>query len=223
MLYMVSLGPGDPSLVTLKALDTLKAVDAICIPTKSGDRSFTKSLSYRIVEELASRYSLKARRVPIYAPMNYREEDWREQAKEIADCLDRYGETAFVTLGDAAIYSSVYYLLDIFERDYPELYEKCEVIAGVTSFSQASAKVKKPLCLGESALSIEPLPLRETQRSRVYMRPWVGMPTESIPESGELYRFENLDGEREKILLGRGDEIDSYMTLFIDFCRKREE
>ncbi len=38
-LYMVSLGPGDIELITIKALKALRESDAICIPTKSSDNS----------------------------------------------------------------------------------------------------------------------------------------------------------------------------------------
>ena len=41
-LYMVSLGPGDVELITLKALNAFKSCDAICVPTKSQDNSFKK-------------------------------------------------------------------------------------------------------------------------------------------------------------------------------------
>ncbi len=51
-LYMVSLGPGDIELITIKALKALKESDAICIPTKSEDRSFKKSLTHKIIKAL---------------------------------------------------------------------------------------------------------------------------------------------------------------------------
>jgi precorrin-2/cobalt-factor-2 C20-methyltransferase len=38
-LYMVSLGPGDVELLTLKALNAFKECQAICVPTKSEDKS----------------------------------------------------------------------------------------------------------------------------------------------------------------------------------------
>ena len=51
-LYMVSLGPGDAQLLTLKALNAFKECDAICVPTKSDDNSFSKSISYTIVKSV---------------------------------------------------------------------------------------------------------------------------------------------------------------------------
>jgi len=50
-LYMVSLGPGDAQLLTLKALNAFKSSTAICVPTKSDDNSFRKSISYTIVRD----------------------------------------------------------------------------------------------------------------------------------------------------------------------------
>ena len=41
-LFMVSLGPGDIDLLTIKALESLKQSEVICVPTKSADNSFDK-------------------------------------------------------------------------------------------------------------------------------------------------------------------------------------
>ena len=55
-LYMVSLGPGDFELITVKALRALKNSDAICVPTKSSDHSFKKSMTFKIVSKLMEEF-----------------------------------------------------------------------------------------------------------------------------------------------------------------------
>ena len=55
-LYMVSLGPGDYELITVKALKALKNSDAICVPTKSPDHSFTRSMTYKIIQKLMEEF-----------------------------------------------------------------------------------------------------------------------------------------------------------------------
>ena len=108
-LYMVSLGPGDSELVTIKAIKALKNSDIVCIPTKSKDRSFDRSLTYDIVMKLFSEHNFKKSIKPIYTPMKFKQEDWQRQVDEILECFKDKKVVSFVTLGDGAIYSTIYY------------------------------------------------------------------------------------------------------------------
>jgi len=134
--------------------------------------------------------------------------------------LETHGDVCFVTLGDAGIYSTVYYLLDRIALQRPEVYERVEVIPGVTSFSQASALAKHPLCVGESQLRIVPLLEKELPTTTVYMRPKIGMATDAIPEAGTMMSFEDLGFAGERIHAEKIPTIRRYMTLLIDFFVK---
>ena len=204
-------------MITVAGLEVLMGVDAICIPTKSEDRSFRRSMTHSIVERLMEKFHFNKPLIPVYTPMLYQDEDWKAQVDEIYRALKSYEKVAFVTLGDAGIYSTVYYLLDIIKQDNPNLYSKSRVIPGVTSFSYASARVKKPLCIGESEMRISLLPKREVPCTTVYMRPHIGMETDEVSQSGELYAFERLSFENEHIYRGKPKSIKGYMTLLIDF------
>ena len=219
-LYMVSLGPGDIDLLTIKALEVLKSSDAICIPTKSSDNSFKKSMTKKIIDKLFEKHNFTKPLVAVYTPMHFKKEDWEYQVDVLQDSLKRYDTISFVTLGDAAIYSTVYYLLDIIEKRDVSLYKSCEVIAGVTSFSNASAKVKKPLCVGDSKLEIIPLLDKDIPSTKVYMRPKIGMDTSVIKDEGDIYTFENLNYPDQDILPYKKPKVNRYMTLFIDFYKK---
>ena len=218
-LFMVSLGAGDIDLVTIKALEVLKSVDAICVPTKSSDNSFSKSLTHKIVLKLMQKHEFEKELIPVYSPMRFNPEDWEEEASVVLRACEDNKKVAFVTLGDAGIYSSVYYILDIIKEKNFELYEDCEVIPGITSFSDASARIKKPLCLGDSALEIVPLLDYEVPKTKIFMRPKIGMETSNIKEEGKIYSFENLNFEGEKIYDNKIDRVKKYMTLFVDFFK----
>ena len=220
-LFFVSLGPGEAEMITVAGLEVLMGVDAICIPTKSEDRSFSRSMTHSIVDRLMNKFNFSKPIIPIYTPMLYQDEDWLAQVKEIYKALDIYQKVAFVTLGDASIYSTVYYLLDIIKNDNKKLYNQSKVIAGVTSFSYASARVKKPLCIGESEMRISLLPKRELPCTTIYMRPHVGLDTSNIIAKGELYTFERLSFDDENIYKGKPKSIRGYMTLIIDFVSSR--
>ena len=218
-LYMVSLGPGDYELITVKALRALKSSDAICVPTKSADHSFKRSMTYKIVKKLMEEFGFDKPIVPMYTPMNFKVEDWQKQVDKLYESFEKYETLSFVTLGDSAVYSTVYYLLDLIKEQNDVIYENSEVIPGVTSFSNASAKVKKPLCVGDSSFMIRPLHKKAVPFSTVYMRPKIGMSTERIKEKGSLYTFENLNYQGEKILDTKKENVEKYMTLFIDFVK----
>lgn len=216
-LYMVSLGPGDYELITLKALKALQRCDAICVPTKSADHSFKRSMTYKIVKKLMDEFGFDKAIIPMYTPMRFKIEDWQKQVDILLESFKEYNSLCFVTLGDSAVYSTVYYLLDLIKEQNIEVFDNSEVIPGVTSFSHASAKVKKPLCVGDSSFIIRPLHKSKVPFSTVYMRPKIGMDTSKIKEKGKLYTFENLNYEGETILDEKKEKVDKYMTLFIDF------
>lgn len=216
-LYMVSLGPGDFELVTIKALKALKNSDVICVPTKSLDNSFDKSMTYKIVKDLMNEFGFDKPIAPVYAHMNFTTDAWQYQVDIIMESLSEYDNVSFVTLGDSAVYSTVYYLLNLIEQQQSVLYHNSEVIPGITSFSLASAKVKKPLCLGDGALEIVPLLDKEVPTTKIYMRPKIGMKTDILKETGDIYTFENLNQKEENTIKGKYESVKKYMTLFIDF------
>ena len=218
-LYMVSLGPSDYELVTIKALKALQTSGAICIPTKSSDNSFTKSITYKIVKDLMDEFGFEKPIIPIYSPMNFKEKDWQYQVDLIQKGIKKHRSVSFVTLGDAAVYSTVYYLLNMIKKQDKKLYKRSEVIAGITSFSYASSRLKKPLCLGDNRFELIPLIGKEVPSTKVYMRPKVGMDTSEIDESGTIYTFENLTFAGEHIQKGKLEKVRKYMTLMIDFIK----
>ena len=219
-LYMVSLGPGDVELLTLKALNAFRECDVICVPTKSEDKSFTKSITHTIVSEALKILGVEKKILPVYSPMRFNPQDWEDEADVVIEACRTHKKVCFVTLGDAGIYSSIYYLLDIIKVKQRSLYDTCEVIAGVTSFSAASAEVKKALCLGDEELTIKPInPRGEVKTTEILMRPKIGMDTKSLGE-GDFYTFENMYLKDAKITPSRIEKVKRYMTLFINFAKR---
>jgi len=219
-LYMVSLGPGDVELLTLKALNAFEDCEAICVPTKSQDNSFEKSISYKIVTQALSILKVEKKIVPVYSPMNFKEQDWDNEAGIVLDTLKCYNKVCFVTLGDAGVYSSIYYLLDRIKLVDAKLYEESIVIAGVTSFSAGSAEVKKALCLGDEELLIKPInPRGKVKTTKILMRPKIGMDTKELGE-GDFYTFENMYLKDSKITDSKIKKVKKYMTLFINFAKR---
>ena len=219
-LYMVSLGPGDVELLTLKALKAFESCDAICVPTKSKDKSFERSITHKIVKEALSILGVEKKLIAVYSPMRFNPKDWEDEADVVLDTLKDNDIVCFVTLGDAGIYSSIYYLLDIIKNKDEIIYNSTEVIAGVTSFCAASAQVQKALCLGDEELIIKPInPRGEVKTTKILMRPKIGMDTQELGE-GDFYTFENMYLRDEKISHAKIERVKNYMTLFINFIKR---
>ena len=219
-LYMVSLGPGDAQLLTYKALKAFENSDAICVPTKSPDNSFNKSISHKIVSDALKLLGVEKTLIPVYSPMRFNHNDWENETDIILETLQKYNSVSFVTIGDAGIYSSIYYLLDIIKEKNPKVHKSCEVIPGVTSFSAASAKVQKALCLGDEELLIKPInPRKDVKTTEILMRPKIGMDTEVLGE-GDFYTFENMYLDDAKITPSKIEKVKKYMTLLINFARR---
>lgn len=216
-LNFISLGPGDIELITIKALNLIKKSDILVVPSKSSN-SFNRSVTYKILQKLFKEYRFTKKLYLLYTPMDFNEKTWIRQANEIIELSKKYEIISYVTLGDAAIYSSVYYILNKIKNINKALFDNSCVVPGITSFSLASAKIKKPLALGDTSIEILPLSNLDAKKTKIYMRPHLNNEY-NLKEDGEIYTFINLDLEDESILKGIPKVIKKYLTLIIDFIK----
>ena len=150
--FGVSLGPGDPGLITVKALDALRSVDYIFTVVS---RQSSRSVSGAIIDALDG---ITAERVKLVFAMRDNSADKAariaENASLILDKLKSGYSCAFVTIGDALTYSTYGYILSVIRKHLPEL--DIETIPGVNSWSALSAKVNRVLVEDREELSIIP-------------------------------------------------------------------
>lgn len=150
-LFGLGIGPGDPELITLKALKILARVGVIAYPAPEHGAS----LARRIVaphltgtqREIAIRMPLEAGRFP--AP-----EIYDDAAAEIGQALDQGHDVAALCEGDPFLYGSFAYLFERLAGRY-----KIEVVPGVSSLAAAAARSGLPLALKNEVLAIIPAPL----------------------------------------------------------------
>ena len=152
-LYGVGLGSGDPELLTLKAHRILMNADVVLVPKgkKCGD-----SVARDILERaLGDSLNCQELVFPMERDKKTLEEHWQNAARAAVDLLNQGKDVAFVTLGDATLYSTFAYLCRSIAKmgDY-----SIETIPGITSVQAAAAQLNRPLALGSSTYGIISLP-----------------------------------------------------------------
>lgn len=150
ILYGIGVGPGDPELLTHKAVRVLQDVDCVAVPVAERDKEST-------ARKIAGCHlSADCRIVELDFPMTRdRErlaEAWHQGCETIKDLLDQGQSVAFLTLGDAMLYSTYIYIYQDLERDGYRVI----TIPGITSFSAAAATGGIPLAFGDERMAVIP-------------------------------------------------------------------
>ena len=148
ILYGVGVGPGDPALLTLKAVEMLQSCDAVAAPAAKGDHS----AALDIVSEYIEGKDVFFCHAPMSRDPAVLGAAYDASAHAICERLEQGQKVCFVTLGDPAVYSTYAYIHHrVKARGY-----RAEMIPGITSFSAAAAALGTPLCEGGEMLHIIP-------------------------------------------------------------------
>ena len=151
ILYGVGVGPGDPELMTLKAVRMIRKTDVIAVPGAKAEETVAYKIAVQAVPELTEKELL-----PVYMPMTHDpvklEENHRKGAELLESVLDQGKDVVFLTLGDPTIYSTFSYLQKRVENDGYET----ALVSGITSFCAAAARMNQPLAEWNQALHIVP-------------------------------------------------------------------
>jgi len=153
-LYGLGLGPGDPELVTLKALRLLRAASVVAYPApEDGD-----SLARHIVAEWLDQGQ---REIIIRFPMRPGPPPFRiydEAAAKLAAVIDSGETIAYLCQGDPLFYGSFAGILTRLAARY-----KVTVVPGVSSLTACAAAAAMPLARREDTLSVIPASLPEDE------------------------------------------------------------
>ncbi len=149
--YGIGTGPGDPELITMKAVRILKSADVIIVPESGSDKG-------SIALEIAGEYIRKeAEIVTLTFPMIHDEGERvvnrRDNAGVIRSLVDSGKNAVFLTLGDPMLYSTYIYMLEHLADSGIEI----ETVPGVNSFCASAAASNTPLAKQNEELRIVPL------------------------------------------------------------------
>lgn len=150
--YGIGVGPGDPELMTVKAVKILARCEHVFVPRPAVSRdSLALDIAREFIRPGAQIHELE---FPMTTDPEKLSLSWSESARKVLAVTDRGEDACFLTLGDAMLYSTYIYLL----RELRALSPEIEVITvpGVTSFSAAAALTDFPLGEGKDHLRIVP-------------------------------------------------------------------
>ena len=148
-LYGIGVGPGDPDLITLKAIKVLHQVPHIFAACSTKN---TYSLALSIVRCHLNGAGIEHLPFPMSKDPQALQEAWEDNARRVLEVLDAGSDAAFVTLGDPLTYSTFGYLLKTLKRLRPQL--PIITIPGITSYSAAAALTHIPLTEGEESFYV---------------------------------------------------------------------
>lgn len=145
-LYGIGVGPGDPELITLKALRVLERVPQVFAAASTKN---DYSLALNIVRSYIAQAAVEPLFFPMTADRRVLEEAWEANARKVLAVLERGLDVAFLTIGDPLTYSTYGYLLKTVKSINPDL--KAITIPGITSYNAAAALANIPLTEGEES------------------------------------------------------------------------
>ena len=150
VFYGVGVGPGDPELLTLKAVHLLERCPVIAAPrTKSGEMLALDIASAAV--DLGEKTI-----VPLYFSMErdkaVQHAAYVDAAEAVRPYLDAGQDVAMLHLGDVSIYATYVYLMEILgEQGYETV-----MVPGVPSFCAVAARLGVSLTEMNSPLHIAP-------------------------------------------------------------------
>ena len=149
-LYGIGVGPGDPELITLKAINVLRRVAVVFAAASTKD---SHSLAEKIVSShLKEGVPVEPLGFPMTRDKKILAEAWQENARIVVETLKKGEDAAFITLGDPMIYSTFGYLMRTIKETDPDIY--IEIIPGITSYQAGAAAAGQVLVEAEESYAV---------------------------------------------------------------------
>jgi len=158
LLIGVGVGPGDPELITLKAVRVLGTADAVLVPVMAGNEQETGRAEATVLEHVPADRVL---RVPFAlndrgGVTAGREQAWDAAAHAVLAAFDHGAATvAFATIGDPNVYSTFGYLAQTVRGLRPDV--AVQTVPGITAMQDLAARSGTVLVEGRESLTLMPI------------------------------------------------------------------
>jgi len=149
-LYGVGVGPGDPELVTLKAV---KIFQHVAVVFAAASTKNTYSLAVEIVAPyLKQGVPVAYLGFPMTRDKKVLAGAWEKNGRQVVETLKDGKDAAFITLGDPLIYSTFGYILEAVRKAHPEI--PIKIIPSITSYQAGAAAAGRTLVEGEKSFAV---------------------------------------------------------------------
>ncbi len=153
-LIGIGVGPGDPDLLTVKAVKAIQNADIIMCPASKEDRP---SIAFSVVSSLIDE-SKNQEIVKLIFPMtkdkDILEATWKKNAKIMAEKVLSGKNIVYLTVGDPYLYSTWIYMYKDLKENYPDM--EISVIPGIVSMFTFASKVGVSIAEGAEKVAIIP-------------------------------------------------------------------
>ncbi|MCT4616533.1 MAG: precorrin-2 C(20)-methyltransferase [Marinifilaceae bacterium] len=187
----VGIGPGDPDLITMKAVKAIKSADKIYIPKSNSQASTAMKI---VSEYLPNSQHIESISFSMSKKIEERINSRKENAKIIEKDLNEGKTVVFITIGDAMLYSTFSYILEYIGEDY-----QIESIPGIYSFSAISGILNLPLTKGEDKLSV--ISNFDEKAVRIFENSDTIVCMKLVSYAKELYEFLSLNGNYDFVMV----------------------
>ncbi|NIM25441.1 MAG: precorrin-2 C(20)-methyltransferase [Nitrososphaeria archaeon] len=153
-LIGIGVGPGDPELLTVKAVNAIHNADVILCPASKEDRpSIALSVVSSLIDKSKNQEIIKLI-FPMTKDQKVLEETWKKNAKIMAEVVLSGKNAVYLTVGDPYLYSTWIYMHKEIEKNFPSV--KINVIPGIVSMFTFASKVGVSIAEGAEKVSIIP-------------------------------------------------------------------
>lgn len=149
-LLGIGVGPGDPELMTIKAVRAIEHADVLAIPVSAAEE---KSIAFEIVQEVCD---IKDKVIlPVIFSMSRVKEERLQSRKKAVERVKKELEAgrtvAMIALGDIGIYSTFMYVKKELETEF-----LIKMIPGIPSFCAGASKALISVVEGRESFVVMP-------------------------------------------------------------------
>lgn len=221
----IGVGPGDPELLTIKAVKALQRCDLLALPVKDKEQCYAYQIAVQAVPQICDK-SCICLDFPMCKDVSVLDAKMKENAEEIISWLNKGVCVAFLTIGDSSVYATYQYVHRIVcEQGY-----QAQIISGIPSFLAVAARLG--ISLADRGEQIHVIPgsydiddARTYPGTRIYMKSGKnlqylkeGLQREVMEGKPlDVYVVSNCGMDSEKVMVGLDawEEGLPYLTTVI--------
>lgn len=220
ILYGIGVGPGEPELLTLKAVRIIRECDVIAVPGEDYRESVAYKIALGAVEEMGE-MTVVGMPMPMTKDRKVLDDNYRQIADRIEQWLEEGKRVGFLTLGDVTIYSTYLYVHQMVTADGYQT----EIINGIPSFCAVASRLNTGLVERSEELHVIPASYQvedalKLPGTKIFMKAGrqLRRVKEQLKEAGaQVVMVENCGMDGEKIYRGIEEinEDAGYYSLMI--------